>query len=208
MLHGRQELLKAVPIPDAAVWVELGAGTGSNLELLGDRVSSMQQVHLVDLSPSLLKVASQRIEKLGLTNVPLHEKDATLFTPPQAADVVVCSYSLTMIPDWFAAIDNARCILKPNGFLAVVDYYFSRNHPTIGQVRHGWSLRTYAPTLFERNNVRPNPDHIHYLHHHFDPIHFSEHMGKAYGRYLNVPYYLFIGSPKPFKGEVARLIET
>lgn len=196
MLRGREELLESIPIPDEAVMVELGAGTGFNLELLGDRVSHMRQAHLVDLSPSLLKIARRRIEKLGFANVHLHEADATVFSLPQPVDVVICSYSLTMIPDWFVAIDNARRLLKPDGVLAVVDYYVSRNFPTIGQVRHGWSLRTYAPTLFERNGVRPNPDHIYYLHYRFDPIHFSEHMGKAYGRYLNVPYFRFIGRPK------------
>ena len=196
MLHGREELLAEISPPDDAVWLELGAGTGSNLDLLGPRVERLKQVHLVDLSESLLNVARERIEKRGWKNVQVHQADATSFTPPQPVDVVLCSYALTMIPDWFAAIDNARRLLKPDGVLAVVDYYVSRNHPTIGQVRHSWSLRTYAPTLFSGNGVQPSPDHIHYLHYHFDAIHFSEHMGKAYGRWIDVPYYRFIGKPK------------
>jgi S-adenosylmethionine-diacylgycerolhomoserine-N-methlytransferase len=201
MLHGRKDLIAQIPLPESAIWVELGAGTGSNLELLGERVASLQKAHLVDLSPSILTVARDRIEKNRWTNVEVHQADATSFDPAQRVDVVLCSYSLTMIPDWFAAIDNAKRLLKPTGVLAVVDYYVSRNHPTIGTKRHSWTYRTYAPTLFEKNNVHPSPDHIDYLHHHFEPMHFSEHMGKAYGRWLDVAYYRFIGKPKPaFQG--------
>jgi hypothetical protein len=47
MLHGRQELVFDLPAEDGAVWVELGAGTGRNLDFLGDlerapRVSSRE----------------------------------------------------------------------------------------------------------------------------------------------------------------------
>ena len=51
--------------------------------------------------------------------------DATRFRPPEgAADVVTFSYSLTMIPDWFAALENAAAMLKPGGTIGVVDFYY------------------------------------------------------------------------------------
>ena len=193
ILHGRDQLIELIPIPDQGVWVELGSGTGISLEFLGNRAECLQQVHLVDLAPSLMDIARQRIDRLGLTNVHTHLEDAAAFTPPVHADVVVCSYALTMIPNWFAAIDNAARMLKPGGLIAVVDFYVSRTHPEEGRTRHSWHYRTYAPTMFAKNNVHPSPDHIDYLHHHFEPVHFSEHREGVYGRWLTAAYYHFIG---------------
>ena len=193
ILHGRDQLIEMIPITDNGIWVELGSGTGISLEFLGNRADKLQQIHLVDLAPSLMDIAHTRIDRLGLTNVQTHLEDATIFTPPTLADVVVCSYSLTMIPNWFAAIDNALSMLKPGGLIAVVDFYVSRTHPAQGRTRHSWHYRTYAPTMFAKNNLHPSPDHVDYLHQHFEPVHFSEHMGSVYGRWLSAAYYQFIG---------------
>jgi S-adenosylmethionine-diacylgycerolhomoserine-N-methlytransferase len=139
-----------------------------------------------------MTVAQAKIAKFGWDNVQTHLQDATTFAPTLQADVVLFSYSLTIIPNWFAAIDNAKRILKPGGLIAVVDFHVSRNHPGPGMVRHNWHYRTYAPTLFARNDVTPNPDHIYYLQHHFQPECFAECRGLI-ARFLTVHYYQFIG---------------
>lgn len=193
LLHGREDLYRQLTVPAGGVWVELGAGTGSNLELLGDQIHALKQVHLVDLCPSLLRVAEDRIRRRGWANVATHLHDATSFQPPEPADVVVLSYALTMIPDWFLAIDQARRILKPGGVVAAVDYYVSRTHPAPGLTRHGWWMRTFAPTLFARNSVHPSPDHVPYLHLHFEPIFFEERTGRLPWLPIRAPYYLFAG---------------
>jgi S-adenosylmethionine-diacylgycerolhomoserine-N-methlytransferase len=192
MLFGREELIKKITVPEGGIWVEFGSGTGYNVELLGEQRNKLKQIHLVDLCPSLMNIARAKIEKFGWNNVQTHLQDATTFAPTDQADVVLFSYSLTLIPDWFAAIDNAKRILKPGGIIASVDYHVSRNHPGPNMVRHNWSYRTYAPTLFARNNVTPNPDHVYYLQHHFQPVYFEECQG-AIGRLLRVHYYQFIG---------------
>ena len=40
-LCGRRELYKALPAPDGGVWIEMGGGTGANLEHLGDRIRNL-----------------------------------------------------------------------------------------------------------------------------------------------------------------------
>ena len=50
------------------VWVDIGGGTGYNIEAMQaylDVPSFFSQVYLVDLSPSLLEVARRRFERLG-----------------------------------------------------------------------------------------------------------------------------------------------
>src|SRR5436853_4969507 len=61
LLHGRQELYEKLPAPEGGVWVEFGGGTAANLEFLGDRRTALKQVHVVDLSSSLLTIARDRI---------------------------------------------------------------------------------------------------------------------------------------------------
>ncbi len=122
LLHGRDELLARLPLAPGASLVELGAGTGRNLEPIAARISSLSKVHLVDLCPSLLAVARQRIAERNWRNVEAVEADATTWRPPQPVDVVLCAYSLTMMPDWRATVANACAMLKPDGVLAVVDF--------------------------------------------------------------------------------------
>lgn len=150
---------------------------------------------MVDLCPSLLQVARQRIAAHEWTNVTLVAEDVTTFKPPEASvDVVTFSYSLTMIPDWFAALEQAWQLLRPGGIIGVVDFYMSRKYPARGRLRHGWLTRTFWPIWFGFDNVFPSSDHVPYLHRCFEALHFSEH--KAPMPYLvgvRVPYYLFIG---------------
>ena len=58
LLPGREDLYQNLPVPEGGIWVDLGGGTGANLELLGPRIETLRKVYLVDLSPSLLTVPS------------------------------------------------------------------------------------------------------------------------------------------------------
>lgn len=195
LLRGRQELWNAIHTPAQAVWVDMGGGTGSNLEYFGPQLEHLNRLYIVDLSHSLLEIAKQRIQQQGWSNVETVEADATIFQPVQTAvDVVTFSYSLTMIPDWFAAIDNALAMLKPGGQIGVVDFYVARKYPSDGLKRHGWFTRSFWPTWFASDNVFPSSDHVPYLHRHFDPIHFEEHQARVpYLPFMRTPYYTFVG---------------
>ena len=196
LLQGRAELYRSLPVPDGGVWVDVGGGTGANLEHLGDRMAQLRRAYVVDLTPSLLRVADERIQARGWANVRTLHADATTLTLPEGerADVVTFSYSLTMIPDWFAAIDAAWRLLKPGGLIGVVDFYVARKWPEAGRVRHPWRTRHFWRTWFDADNVFPNPDHVPYLHHRFRPVAFSEHRARVpYLPFVRVPYYLFQG---------------
>jgi S-adenosylmethionine-diacylgycerolhomoserine-N-methlytransferase len=195
LLPGREDLYRRIEPPDGGTWVDLGGGTGANLEAIGPRLGRLGALYVVDLSPSLLAVAQRRIRQRGWSQVQTVEADACRFRPPdRAADVVTLSYALTMIPDWFAAVENARAMLRPGGLIGVVDFYVSRKYPRPGHVRHGRLTRSFWPAWFGCDNVFLSPDHLPYLHHGFEPVHFFE--GRAAVPYLplgRVPYYVFIG---------------
>jgi S-adenosylmethionine-diacylgycerolhomoserine-N-methlytransferase len=195
LLKGRQELWNAIPIPAGGTWLDMGGGTGANLDYFGPRLPQLGKVYVLDLSHSLLEIAKKRIAEKNWTNVTAVEADATTFQPASGpVDVVTFSYSLTMIPDWFAAIENALAMLKPGGTIGVVDFYVSRKYPRDGLRRHRWLTRTFWPTWFSMDNVYPSPDHVPFLHRHFEPVHFEERLAKVpYLPLTRTPYYLFVG---------------
>ncbi len=195
LLHGRQELYEALPAPAGGLWLELGGGTGENLERLGLRLNNLRKAYVVDLAPSLLGVARQRIARHGWKNVSTVEADVTQFVPADGpADAATFSYSLTMIPDWFAAVDRAIELLRPGGHLGVVDFYVARKHPGEGRSRHGSLSRTLWPWWFAHDNVFPSADHVPYLTSRLDTVRLVEGMGTVpYLPGLRVPYYWFVG---------------
>ncbi len=203
LLRGREEMFRSLPIPQGGVWVDLGGGTGANLERLDDRIRSLAKVYVVDLAPSLIEVARQRTRAQGWDNVEVVCGDATTFRPPEAqADVVTFSYSLTMIPDWFAAVDSAAAMLRPGGTIGVVDFYVSRKHPADGMTRHGWPTRAFWPLWFGIDNVFLSPDHLPMLKRQFETVMLREERARVpYVPLGRVPYYIFIGrKPIPPEG--------
>ncbi|QDT02223.1 Demethylmenaquinone methyltransferase [Rubripirellula lacrimiformis] len=195
MLHGRSDLIAWIPFPDQGIWVDMGAGTGHNLFAAGPRAVKMNQIHLVDLSSSLLQVAQQRIQANQIDNAQIHHTDATLLDLPDASvDVVTFSYSLTMIPDWFAAIETAHRILKPGGLIAVTDFYVSRKHADTDRRQHGWLRRSFWSLWFAADNVFLNGDHLAMLDRRFEIQRCEERLGSVpYLPMARAPYYLFMG---------------
>jgi S-adenosylmethionine-diacylgycerolhomoserine-N-methlytransferase len=195
MLHGRQELIDTLPVQQNCVWVDLGCGTGENLERFGTRLDLFSHIHLVDLCEPLLDVAKSRVANCAGSKITVHEGDATQFgSNTIQADLVTFSYSLTMIPDWFAAIDNAMSLLRPGGMIGVVDFFVSRKHVEKGDTRHGWLTRTGWPIWFGMDNVYLEPDRLSMLRRRFETVSLSQHRGHiAYIPFFKVPYYVYIG---------------
>ncbi|MGO9110811.1 MAG: class I SAM-dependent methyltransferase, partial [Thermoguttaceae bacterium] len=142
-----------------------------------------------------LAVARKRSEARGWKNVEAVSADATTFRPAEGpADVVTFSYSLTMIPDWFAAIDSALAMLQPGGTIGVTDFFVARKYPAEGRRRHSWFTRTFWPAWFGSDNVFLSADHIPYLQRNFRTERLEEKRAKVhYIPLIRVPYYTFIG---------------
>jgi S-adenosylmethionine-diacylgycerolhomoserine-N-methlytransferase len=194
-LHGRCEMLQSLPVKQGDVWYDIGAGTGESAQVLSGRLSGLSHVYLVDLCPALLGKARQRIATAGWSNVTaLHADAENLNRQQQSADLITFSYSLTMIPNWFAALEQAWALLRPGGHIGVVDFYVARKHPTENMKRHSWFSRTFWPTWFASDNVFVSCDHVPYLKARFETVRFDECRGKIpFVPFIRAPYYIFLG---------------
>lgn len=137
-----------------------------------------ETVYLVDLSPSLCRVAGDRFHRLGWKNVNVICNDARRFRLEDhviveneksvdehagkvQADLVTMSYSLSMIPEFYAMIDSLSGLLHPNGVVGVADFYVqsevdyhSRNYIGGEINRHCmWISRVFWRTWFEADRV-------------------------------------------------------
>ena len=120
MLHGRLPMVKEMPAPKNGIWVDMGGGTGSNLEFFGDKLNHWKRVVVLDLCPSLVKTAQERVNSHPGWNTFVQvvlgdacDVNNTELPASGTVDVVTFSYALTMIPDWKAALRNAYRLLKP-----------------------------------------------------------------------------------------------
>ena len=194
LLHGRRELIESVALPEGARVVELGAGTGRNLLYFGERLERLANATLVDLCPALLEQARRRFAQHPKVRVV--EADATCWQPDEPADLVYFAYSLSMIPDWRAALANAMRMLRPGGVLAVVDFYVSAARPAPGLVRHAALTRALWPRWFAHDGVRLGPETPELLTRAVPDHALHECRGRVpYLAGLRVPYYRFVGRP-------------
>ena len=164
LLQGRHEMLALVAaqikyrqttrqINPKPIWVDVGGGTGWNIEQMQSQVdvpTFFHAVYLVDLSTSLCEVARQRFQRLGWKNVRVVCQDARTFRLSDyeagvdeskkefsigksaydedvqdsvGADLLTMSYSLSMIPEFHPAIDSVANLLALDGIVGVVDFY-------------------------------------------------------------------------------------
>jgi S-adenosylmethionine-diacylgycerolhomoserine-N-methlytransferase len=193
LLAGRAELIdRLLPSPGARV-VELGAGTGYNLELWGPRVRQLGTLELVDLCPALLAEARSRSRPFA--NVRVIEADATSYRPEEPVDCVYFSYALTMIPDWFRALTNALAMLKTGGVIGVVDFYVSAPEAPDGLVQHEALTRWLLPRWFRHDGVFLNPAHLEALNSLTARRFLHEDATRLpYLAGVRAPYYIYVGT--------------
>jgi S-adenosylmethionine-diacylgycerolhomoserine-N-methlytransferase len=187
LLHGRGDLIEALEIPSGARVVELGCGTGSNLELIEQScpLPSLTSVALVDLCPPLLALARRRAARHA--NVAVIEADATIWRPSRPVDRIILSYALTMMPDWRAILSNAHAMLAPGGRLGVVDFYLPEAGSRFGN--HFWR------GWFAHDGVHLSDEHPRVLQSLFHKVYLREQRAPVpYLPGLRAPYYLFVGA--------------
>ncbi len=165
----RLDLVLRIPLT-----VQVGGGTGWNIEQMAQYLpvnDFFSAIYVVDLSPSLCKVAKARFERLGWKNVKVICQDARYFRLADhvdekkvdvgdsslGADLITLSFALSMIPEYYPIIDSLTALLSPEGIIGACDFYvqnqldYSSRNYTGGVIdRHCnfWS-RTFWRTFFE-----------------------------------------------------------
>ncbi|KAL8726057.1 MAG: hypothetical protein Q9181_006192 [Wetmoreana brouardii] len=188
LLRGRQDMLALAAAQlrfqaqqglfkqSKPIWVDIGGGTGSNIEAMHtylDVPTFFSAVFLVDLSPSLCDVATKRFQRLGWdvkvicedartfrledhletltgvrsTRTGLTEYHSADTNAVYRADLITMSYSLSMIPDYYNVVDSMVRLLAPSGVLGAVDFYVQSIVETTGRNYIGGSFNRHVNWL-------------------------------------------------------------
>lgn len=117
---GRQIAISQLNVQPHERVLIIGGGTGLDFEHLPETTD----VVLTDISPVMVAKAEKRRRRLGLENTRCQVMNAqALELPDQSFDVVVLHLILAVVPDGYAAIQEASRVLKKNGRMSIYDKF-------------------------------------------------------------------------------------
>jgi phosphatidylethanolamine/phosphatidyl-N-methylethanolamine N-methyltransferase len=139
---GRKATLSTLnELPDGRV-LEVGVGTGISLPLYkrGHRIVG------IDLSPDMLRRATNRVARLGLSNVEtLAEMDAACLVFEDASfDIAVAMFVMTVVPEPGRVLAEMVRVVRPGGHVVLVNHFSVDKGPRAAIER---SLSRYSGTL-------------------------------------------------------------
>ena len=139
-LPGRDALLRAAEAAPGDLILEMGCGTARNLIHLARRFDKVR-LFGIDASKEMLATAERAVRRAGLADriflaceVAENVRSEAPFSTEGGFDTIFFSYSLSMMPDWKAALDAAQAALRPGGDLLAADF----------MDLHGWPGPTRA----------------------------------------------------------------
>ncbi|MEM7700780.1 MAG: methyltransferase domain-containing protein [Pseudomonadota bacterium] len=156
-LFGRDTLIEGLHCRPGMRVLEVACGTGRNMAKVRKRWPGVQ-LYGLDISEEMLKNARKA---LGADAV-LGAGDACSFEAQELLgedefDRIILSYSLSMIPDWRAALDHAAAQLAPGGELHVVDFGDLAGLPSpFRKALHAWLANFHVET---RNDLPKACEH-------------------------------------------------
>ncbi len=141
-LLGRDRLIARLNVPQGGTVLEVGCGTGRNLIAVAKRYPTATLFGL-DISEEMLTTARAKVAAAGFADrITLKQADATDFDPLALFGVahfdrVFFSYTLSMIPDWRAAIGQGA--KATGGAMHLVDFgQFERLPKWFGRMMFAW----------------------------------------------------------------------
>ena len=188
-------------------------------------------------------MARKRFARLGWTNVKvicqdarafrLHEHEQQAYQRKQiisqgqtvrdldenadagGAELVTMSYALSMIPEFYSAIDSIDSLLSPNGVIGVVDFYVQNQVDFMGRNYMGgaidrhcmWISRVFWRTWFEIDRVNLEPARRDYLEYRFGTILGINARNNFFNTGIKLPYYVWVGCSKDSGAATQKLAE-
>ncbi len=103
--------------------VDVAVGTGVNIPYLVEKYPDYKEIVGIDYTPEMLARAKKRIRESGWSDIRIQLADAKELsqhvTPP--FDLVISTYSLSIIPGALQVLEEIRKVLDAEGYLMLLD---------------------------------------------------------------------------------------
>jgi len=154
LLREFEDFLETIETP--GLIYDIGGGTGNYTEIAA-RICPESEVKLVEPDVGMLSVAQAKLA--AHDNVEYDPRTLEDFDAPGTADLVVCIHALYAMPAQRQRLDDLRRLLRPGGWLYLVDlgrymnvadwrsYLFAhlrQEHGLLGALRIFWQGRQIA----------------------------------------------------------------
>ncbi len=110
--------------------IELGCGTGLNFPFLMEQIGPEGRLIGIDLTPGMLDIARERVERSGWKNVELVQSDVGAYDFPEGINGILATGLFGYIPEYDRVIKAASQSLVPGGHLAILDGKQPENLPS------------------------------------------------------------------------------
>lgn len=109
--------------PGELIVIDIGCGTGAFSIYAAKH---FKQIHAVDVSEEMLKVASAKAAKKNIGNIEFHNSGFLQFQPKAKADIVNTKWAFHHLPDYWKQVGllNMNKMLKLGGILFMSDVVF------------------------------------------------------------------------------------
>ena len=159
MLHGKKYLMYSIPwdsLTNNKIMLMAG-GTGDLIDYIVDYIPTFNSVMITDISKPMLDIANKRIEKNKFNNVQTRLEDLGndndyVKDEENTYDLILLTYSLTMVPNWSKTLSRALKYLKPGGILAITDFVVTDEQSKLN--KFFWKF------ILEKSHINLNENHI------------------------------------------------
>ena len=142
---------KVVPRANGVV-LEIGCGAGTNFDFYAHK--DIERLYALDPSAGMIKRAKKKASKLGWGNRIEFLQTGAEAVPLEDAsvDTVILTFALCTIPDWEAALKEAKRVLRPDG-----EILFSEHGLSPDEEVAKWQRRI-EPVIPTRKDQPRQPD--------------------------------------------------
>ncbi|MGY5859397.1 MAG: class I SAM-dependent methyltransferase [Candidatus Thorarchaeota archaeon] len=119
----RGEAFAGLPDLKKPTILDVGTGTGANLPFLIEKYHDYESITGIDYTPAMLSQAVRRVRDHGWENVHLHLIDAREMCKAVKGsfDLIVSTYSLSIIPDSLRVLNEMKNCLSEDGYIMLLD---------------------------------------------------------------------------------------
>ena len=130
--------------------IDLGCGTGLSFPLLQEKIGPNGRLIGVDLTPEMLVLAQERVDRSGWTNVELVQADISTYEFPKAVNGVLAVGAFGYVAEFEPVIEKASQALVPGGRLVILD----------GKQPDGWPIWLFKLFVWLFRPYRLNLDYF------------------------------------------------
>ncbi len=119
----REQAIQRLPDLKEPRILDVSTGTGANLPALVERYPDYKEIIGVDYTPAMLNQAARRVRDSNWENIDLRLMDAREMssTLDGCFDLVMSTYSLSIIPDSPRVLDEMKKLTCKDGYVMLLD---------------------------------------------------------------------------------------